>query len=125
VDAKHIDGVDDYGFGICFGKKDVNNFYVFYISAGGYFYLARVENSTMVSYKRMDGKRMLCERGINATNYLRYVNDKGKWNFFMLMINWCSVVTHQHFRGKQFGCIIENRQTVDFLKFRFTRIFIS
>jgi len=123
VDARHIDGVDDYGFGIAFAKKDVNNSFVFYISSNGYFTVGKFENGNWNSLQDWTETDAV-KKGNNAINRLRYENDQKawKWNFY---INDVLVYSHYAIKnvpGKFFGCIVENKQTVDFTMFKFARI---
>ncbi|HYM93052.1 MAG TPA: hypothetical protein VET23_02860, partial [Chitinophagaceae bacterium] len=41
VTTTHTDGVNTYGYGIYFGSSDLNNYYFFSITSGGYFRLGK------------------------------------------------------------------------------------
>jgi len=120
LDVKHIDGANEYGFGLCFGKKDLNNYYTFYITANGSFYIGKVTNGTWSTVKDLTESDVI-RKGNYMPNYLRYVNDNGKWNFYIN--NKLVYATYaRSLPGKEFGVIIENKQTVDFTRFSFARI---
>lgn len=120
LEVRHKDGVEDYGFGLCFGKKDVDNACVFCISADGSFHIMKNENGNWSDIKEWTASDAI-KQGNNLTNKLRFENDHGKWNFY---INDKLVYSRYASKlpGKQFGCYVENKQTAEFTWFKFTRI---
>jgi len=118
--AKHTEGVQDYGYGMCFGKKDPDNTWVFYISLDGNFSLYKVENGKWTSMKEWTETDAINKRDY-ATNTLKFVHSNSTWDFY---INDKLVYSRRagSFPGREFGCIVENKQTVEFTKFSFARI---
>ena len=41
TNIKHVAGVDDYGYGLTWSIKDVDNYYAFEISANGYYRISK------------------------------------------------------------------------------------
>jgi WG containing repeat len=118
--AKHTEGVQDYGYGMCLGKKDVDNTWVFYITLDGYFSLYKIENGKWTLMKEWTETDAIYKRNY-ATNTLKFVNNNFSWDFY---INDKLVYSRSagSFPGRQFGCIVQNKQTVEFTKFSFARI---
>jgi hypothetical protein len=118
--AKHTEGVQDYGYGICFGKKDPDNTWVFYITLNGNFSLFKVDNGKWTAMKEWTETDAIYPRDY-ATNTLKFVKIDNTWDFY---INDKLVYSRRavSLPGKQFGCIVENKQTVEFTRFSFARI---
>ncbi|MCX6352709.1 MAG: hypothetical protein NTX03_12765 [Bacteroidetes bacterium] len=49
VKTQHTGGVDDHGYGLVFGTKDVNNGYQFFITQNKYFRVSKYEDGTMTN----------------------------------------------------------------------------
>ena len=121
MDTRHIAGVDDWGFGMCFGKKDVDNSWVFYITADGNFSVGRFENGDWTFAKEWTESPAI-RKGNNVNNRLRLDNDKGRWKFYVNDTLVYDRYAARVYPGKNFGCIVRNKQTVDFTMFKFARI---
>ena len=120
LSAKHVEGVNDYGYGLCLGKKDVNNAIIFFISFNGYFSIYRIENGNWNKIKDWTESDAIYKSSI-ATNTLKFVNDSYTWDFY---INNKLVYSRSagSLPGRQYGCIVENKQTIEFTRFSFARM---
>jgi hypothetical protein len=118
--VRHTAGANDYGYGMCIGKKDVRNTYVFMLSADGSFQVGEYINGEWSAIKKWTASDVIRQNNY-ATNYLAFEKISDTWNFY---INGSLVFTcaSHNFFGKQFGCYVENKQTAEFINFRLSQI---
>jgi hypothetical protein len=107
----HIDGVEDRAFGICFGLKDVDNLYMFCISADGSFLIGQFMDG---EYKRVNKwtESDAIRKGNYSTNTLAF-EKTDKWYFYIngVLVYSCE---RQAYLGNKFGLYVENKQTAEF-----------
>jgi hypothetical protein len=118
--VRHTDGVNDYGFGLCFGEKNVDNTYVFMISGDGSFQIGEFIDGTWSAIKEWT-KADVIRTNNYSTNYLTFEKKDNSWNFY---INGSLLYTgpSKSFFGKNFGCYVENKQTAEFVYLKVDKI---
>jgi hypothetical protein len=112
---RHTDGIKDYGHGLIFGTKDINNAWVFMISGDGHFQIGSYSNGDWSAIKSWTGSDAIRTKDYSI-NYLRLEKISGKWNFYINDKLVYSCPSKNYF-GDRFGCYVENKQTVQFLNF--------
>jgi len=110
--AMHSDGSDTYGFGLYFGASDISNYYVFVITANGYFRLCK---STPAAYKCLIDwtASPAIKTGSYIENKLQIMKNGSDWK---LMINdqLVSTIPSMPFMGNQIGFNTTATQRVEF-----------
>jgi hypothetical protein len=119
ITAEHADGANDYAFGICFGVKDVNNIYIFCISADGSFLVGEFVDG---EYQRINAwtESDAIHTNNYSTNTLAF-EKTDKWYFY---INGTLVYTCEpkSYFGNKFGLYVENKQTVEFKSIKLSQV---
>lgn len=85
---RHEDGAIDYGYGLCFGAKDIENSYSFKLSANGYINVAQYKEGNFVEitgWKKMD------EGVIKPTGQDNLVHIKRRGSKLTFYVNKVSV----------------------------------
>jgi hypothetical protein len=118
--VRHTGGVNDYGFGLCFGGKNVDNTYVFMISGDGSFQIGEFIDGEWSAIKEW-AKSDVIRTSNYATNYLRFEKTKGNWNFY-INNSFAYTCPSKTFFGKNFGCYVENKQTAEFAYLKVSKI---
>lgn len=101
--VQKISGTDDYGFGMSWGAKDLQNYYIFVITGGGHFIHERIEDGKPerilskydASINKGSGSSNTLSLQKSGKNLEFYINDKlvGKTPFLP-------------FFGDYMGCIV-------------------
>jgi len=108
----HTDGVDNHAYGLYFGSSDLNNYYVFYIAANGFYKLAKIVNN-----QRNDIVDWTQTTAIKTGNYVENVLQLSKQG-----ANWIVGINNQTLRtvpapafiGNKLGFTLDNVQRVEF-----------
>lgn len=110
--AMHTTGTDTYGFGLYFGAKDISNYYVFAITANGYYRLCKSTPSAYTCVLNWTASAAI-KTGSYVENKLQIVKDGNNWK---LMINDQVVTTvpSMSFMGNQIGFNTTATQRVEF-----------
>ena len=114
VYARHVAGVIDYGYGLCFSFLDPDNYYGFYI-ADGYYKLFRRRHGKqedLIAWTKTDALK----RG--AGGNLLKVEKRGDVCWLFLNDTYVNKVFNYYEIGANIGALIENYQTVVFDNFR-------
>ncbi|MES1216735.1 MAG: hypothetical protein ABUT20_14565 [Bacteroidota bacterium] len=112
----HIKGSDYSGFGLSFGKKDVNNAYVFMINNTGRFRVGYYENGNWKDLKEWTENKIIestMASGKISANSLRFENILGEWRFYIndsLVYN-CPA---RSLDGGGIGFFADSKQTVQY-----------
>jgi hypothetical protein len=105
----HNSGVVDWGYGLTFGLKDMDNRFVFFISADGSAKIAKKQNGTWIDI--MKWEKFDCITKGDYTNDLEVRKISGQWSFYInkQFIYSCPSLS---FYGNKFGLYIEDKQKV-------------
>ena len=113
-----ISGVNNYGYGLIFGKKDGNDFR-FYISSSGYYKVAR-----MVNNKEQVIQKWVTTTHVNSgnlkSNTLKIKKDNGYYKFY-INDNYVYQMEFENFYGNDLGFVVYNNQeiAVDYLRVKY------
>ena len=116
-----ISGIDNYGYGLIFGKKDDNDFR-FYISSSGYYKVARTIND-----KEQVIKKWTTTTEINSGNLKSNVlKVKKEGGYFKFYINdaYITQIDDEQFYGNELGFVVYNNQeiAVDYLRVKYLNV---
>ncbi|MBL0153644.1 MAG: hypothetical protein IPP93_09190 [Chitinophagaceae bacterium] len=119
VQASHQNGATDKQFGLCFGKKDIDNTYIFTIASDGSYEIGKFINGDWTSIYKGDAAAIY--KNNYSTNTLSVEQANGKWFFY---INYQLVHTFYSatLPGSKAGCYVEGDQTVQFENMTFSLI---
>ncbi|SDW87499.1 Caspase domain-containing protein [Lutibacter oricola] len=113
---KKVSGVQDYGFGLTFGRLDNDNEYWFQISGNGYYRILKYENGDKTDIKKWTTSSFIKE-GNGAINNLTVEKSNNKYKFY---INGSFVhsMPFSKLFGKRVGFVVNNKQKigVDYIK---------
>ncbi|CAL2091268.1 hypothetical protein [Tenacibaculum sp. 190524A05c] len=119
-----IKGTDNYGYGLLFGKQDLNDFR-FYISSSGYYKISKKINNREEVIKAWTGSSYI-QKGNGKSNILKVKKEKGYYKFY---INGTFVyqTQFQSFFGNDFGFIVYNNQeiAVDYIRVKYAGSFVN
>lgn len=103
-------GVQNYGYGLIFGKKDNKNGYEFLISGNGQFIISKEENDKWTNLKNWT-KSSAVKTGNGQYNYLEVRKDGSAYKFY---INNQLVHTAYYLKwyGSNVGFSVYNRQEI-------------
>jgi hypothetical protein len=116
-DTKWLDGVDDIGYGIVFGRDD-SNFYTFQISGNGSCIYGKFINWDYVRLMDWKVENAINRRGSNHISIEKIVDTL---NF---RINGQLVYDYKYepFFGKYFGFKVTNNQKISFRNFKLSKL---
>jgi len=115
----HIKGSDYAGYGLSFGKKDINNAYVFMINNAGKFRVGYYENAVWKDIKEWSDNKIIESAMASgnqvriSANSLRFENVLGQWKFYVndsLVYN-CPA---RSIDGDGIGFFADSKQTVKY-----------
>jgi hypothetical protein len=111
----HEGGTDEWGYGLTFGLKDIENRFIFILS-DGFAYIAKRKNGSpevIMKWKEFD----FINKGNYATNHLEVRKVNGQWSFYVnhQLVHSCPA---QSFFGNNFGLYVEDKQkiTMNYIK---------
>jgi TolB-like protein len=101
--VKKISGTDNYGFGMSWGCKDVNSYYMFVITGSGYFIHERIDdsNSERILSKFEDS----INKGSGSSNVLS-LRKSGKHLEFYINNKLVGKTPFSPFFGDYIGCVV-------------------
>ncbi|MFY7670123.1 hypothetical protein ACOSP6_03450 [Tenacibaculum sp. MEBiC06402] len=119
-----ISGTTDYGYGLIFGKHELNDFR-FYISSGGSFKVSKKINNKEEAIKDWT-KSSYINTGNQKSNILTVKKIKGYYKFY---INGTFVyqMDFQSFFGNDLGFVVYNNQevAVDYIRVKYAGSFVN
>jgi len=110
ADIKKIDGIQNNGYGIIWGRKDSDNEFQFFISADGSYYVRYFKNSKVNIIKKWT-KSSYINTGNNAYNKLK-VRKVGNIFKYYINNNYVAQSAAKSFFGNRLGFLIYGRQSV-------------
>lgn len=116
----HVGGVEDYGYGVVFGKSTEADFQSFNITATGFYRVGMNEGGTWSNLKEWT-KSDYVKTGMSASNILKIVK-KGYSMKFYVNGNYLYTMDFKDFAGSQLGFVAYNDQevAVDYIKVKYT-----
>jgi len=105
----HVSGIDNYGYGLVWGMKDLENCYTFDISDNGYYRFGKFDNdewSNLIDWTSSD----LLRSG-NATNTLT-IDRIGTYYHFYINGEWQDSFEFEPFFGNRIGFVIWRNQFI-------------
>jgi len=110
--AMHTTGSDTYGFGLYFGASDIGNYYVFAITANGYYRLCKSTPAAYTCVLNWTASTAI-KTGSYVENKLQIIKSGATWK---LMINdqLVTTVPSMPFMGNQIGFNTTATQRVEF-----------
>jgi len=117
---KHQGGVNDWGYGLTFGLKDMDNRFVFFVSADGSAKIAKRQNGNWIDIMKWTQFDAI-GRG-DQTNHLEVRKINGVWTFY---VNDQLIYSGpaQSFFGNKFGLYAEHRQKVSMNDIKVTQLY--
>ena len=105
-----ISGVDNYGYGLLFGRKDNDNQYIFAITSNGYYAIDNYENGTNNSVKKWTTTPFI-NKGNNAYNTLKVVKEGGFLKFY-INDRYLTLISYKELQGTNIGYVVYNQQKI-------------
>ena len=114
AEIKKISGVNNYGYGLTWGRKDTNNQYIYTISGSGYYKIRKLKQGN--SMLLQDWKKSnYINKGNNATNVLTIRKNNNTLNFY-INNNFVASKEFTPFYGNKLGFIIYANQKISINK---------
>ncbi len=110
ADITQVTGVDDYGFGITYGLKDVDNNYTFYVTSNGYFRVFKYDNGDKIEIKDWTYEPDFINP-MGTANAFR-VHKEGDITRFFVNGNFLLEVDKQEFYGPNVGFVLASTMEV-------------
>lgn len=116
VKIQHKSGVNDYGYGLTFARKDNDNEYHFLIAANGYYKIKKQINDKSSNPKDWT-KSSYVNTGSYSYNTLRVKRSGSTWSFYVNG-NFVHSMSAASWPGKRVGFVVYNKQAikVDYIK---------
>ena len=113
-----ISGVNNYGYGLMFGKNDKGEFR-FYIASNGYFKVVRIVNDEEQLIQKWI-KSSYVKTGNGKSNVLKVKKDNDYYKFY-INGNFVFQTEFEPFYGNQIGYVVYNKQKigVDYLRVKY------
>ncbi|MEQ6124133.1 hypothetical protein AAON49_08045 [Pseudotenacibaculum sp. MALMAid0570] len=113
-----ISGVNNYGYGLIFGKKGDSDFR-FYISSSGYYKVARMVNNSEQVIKKWTTSSYV-KSGNAKSNTLKVKKENGKYKFY-INGNYVYQTEFESFYGNDLGFVVYNNQAVavDYIRIKY------
>ena len=113
-----ISGVNNYGYGLMFGKNDTGEFR-FYIASTGYFKVVRIVNDEEQLIQKWI-KSSYVKTGNGKSNVLKVKKDNDYYKFY-INGNFVFQTEFEPFYGNQIGYVVYNKQKigVDYLRVKY------
>ncbi len=113
VNSTHTDGTTNYGYGIFFGASDINNYYAFTITSGGYYRLAKTTAGGGYSEIIKWTTSPAIKNGHYTDNILQLSRQGANW---ILAVNGQTLATVPAvpFIGNKIGFTLSSMQRVEF-----------
>lgn len=120
IEAKinHLSGVNNWGFGITWGLKDLENYNSFEISNNGSYRIYKEENDTLTKIVNWKESDIL---NIDKPNILRIERSRTSISFYINNNYVCNIANskfYDDFFGQRVGFVVKKNQTIeiDYLK---------
>lgn len=115
-----VNGAQDRGFGLIFGRKDNDNQNEFIISGNGMYYINKIENGTSSAVQSWTSESSI-KQGDNTYNYLKVEKTGSALKYY---INNALVYTQYNtsFYGERTGFIVYGKQkiSITYLSMKYT-----
>jgi len=113
-----ISGVNNYGYGLMFGKNDTGEFR-FYIASNGYFKVVRIVNDEEQLIQKWI-KSSYVKTGNGKSNVLKVKKDNDDYKFY-INGNFVFQTEFEPFYGNEIGYVVYNNQKigVDYLRVKY------
>lgn len=113
---KKISGIQNLGFGLCFGILDAKNFNSYTISGNGSYHVNKLENGDYFDFVKWT-KSSAINTGDNAINKLSLVKTGNSISYYINDV-FVTKVGFQPFFGQKYGFIInaDQRIAIDYLR---------
>lgn len=111
-----LSGIQDHGFGLCWGFKDIDNFFAFNISGDGHFQIGKMIDGTWYDIQNWKQNHAI-NKGNNSVNKLT-IRNKNRYLRFYINDSYVFETSCSRFFGKKIAFDINNNQkiAVDYLK---------
>jgi len=106
-----ISGIQDYGYGLLFGYKDVDNMNAFLLSGNGYFKISGWNNTTESKHYAWTTSSYI-NQGNGSVNGLKIVKTGSDYKFY-INDNYVATVSDINVPGTKVGYIIYKNQKVE------------
>lgn len=116
-----ISGVNNYGYGLIFGKKGDDDFR-FYISSSGYYKVARMVKNTEQVLKKWTTSSYV-NSGNLKSNILKVKKESGYYKFYV-NDNFVYQMEFEDFYGNELGFVVYNNVevAVDYLRVKYLNV---
>lgn len=109
TELEHISGTEEYGYGLLFGLKDIDNFFYFKI-ADGYYKITGSEKGEWLQIVDWVDTSIIRKGNYNANHFeVRRMGDE--WKFY-INGHLLETLKARSFFGKNFGLYVEDKQKV-------------
>lgn len=105
-----VSGVDNYGYGLLFGRKDNDNQYIFAITSSGFYGIDNFDNGTNTTVKKWTATPHI-NKGDNAYNTLKVVKEEGFIKFYV-NDRYLSLISYKDLKGTDIGYVVYNKQKI-------------
>ncbi|MDO9577183.1 MAG: hypothetical protein Q7J16_04810 [Candidatus Cloacimonadales bacterium] len=106
---KHVSGVENYGYGLNWGMKDVDNYYSFDITSNGYFRIAKTEGDEWSEFVEWTTTSLIYSSGYNKLS-VKKVGNKVK---FYINDSYVNEIDYADFFSDGVGFAIWRNQTIE------------
>ena len=117
VDTEWLDGVDNIGYGIIFGREK-GSYYMFDISANGYYCLSKNVDwsfNKLIPWKESNS----IDKWSNNHLLIKKIDDQLT---FYINGSYVDTFPSEAFFGKSFGFKVTNKQKISFRNFKFCKL---
>ncbi len=109
TELEHISGTEEYGYGLIFGLKDIENFFYFKLADGGYKITRSEKDEWLPLVDWVDTS--IIRKGNYKANHLEVRRMGDEWKFY-INGHLLETLKARSFFGKNFGLFIEDKQKV-------------
>ncbi|MBC8527787.1 MAG: hypothetical protein H8D22_13205 [Candidatus Cloacimonetes bacterium] len=116
---KHLNGLDNFGYGLVWGLKDIDNYFSFEISDNGYYRITKTENSDWEAL--VDWTEPSYVHTYGGTNKLS-IKKSGNQLKFYINDNYVNQTPFKRFFGNAIGYVIWKNQAIEIDNLKITEI---
>jgi len=110
ADIRQMNGVDNYGYGIAWGMKDIDNGFVFYITSTGYYRIYKYDAGKFTEFVEWTTALGVI-KPMGSTNQFKIRRTNNDYQFF-LNGSYLTSIPFEPFMGDHLGFVLTNKMSV-------------